>query len=77
MYNVLYLVRILLREIFLWIQQCFICRPSDSKDAGIEPQDICDFGIGCQEAVTTRLDLIHMVKTSVTMDLKTQNKKNL
>ncbi len=43
------------------IQHCFICRPSDStvsEDAGI---DYCDFGIGSQsDALTTRLDLIHL-----------------
>jgi hypothetical protein len=33
------------------IQHCFICRPLDStvlEDAGIEPQNSCDYGIGCQ-----------------------------
>jgi hypothetical protein len=33
------------------IQHCFICRPLDStvlEDAGIEPQDSCDYGIGYQ-----------------------------
>jgi hypothetical protein len=33
------------------IQHCFICRPSDStvsEDAGIEPRNVANFGIGSQ-----------------------------
>ncbi len=33
------------------IQHCFICHHSDStvsEDAGIEPEDSCDYGTGCQ-----------------------------
>jgi hypothetical protein len=44
------------------IQHCLICRPSDttvSEDAGIDPPDSCDYGIGKSDAITTRLDLIH------------------
>ncbi len=46
-----------------YIQHCFICRPSDSTDAGIEPRTVrCNWCIGTwhwqSDALTTRLDLI-------------------
>ncbi len=44
------------------IQQCFICRPSNStvsEDAGIEPMDCCyTFVLTARRSLTTRLDLI-------------------
>jgi hypothetical protein len=51
-------------KFFRVIQNCFICRPSDStvsEDAGIEPRTFATTLALTPHAVTTRLDLIYSI----------------
>jgi len=46
------------------IQQCFICRPSDStvsEDAVIEPRTVATLALAVRRCNHYRLDLIHRI----------------
>ncbi len=44
-----------------FIQHCFICRPSVSVDARIEPRTVATSPLAVRRFNSTRLDLIHKV----------------
>jgi hypothetical protein len=55
------------------IQHCFICRPSDStvsEDAGIEPRTVTTIRHWLSDALTIRLDLIHVYTFLLMQDLE-------
>ncbi len=55
------------------IQHCLICRPSDStvsEDAGIEPRTVATLWHWLSDALTTRLDLIHLLKLKCALSLR-------
>jgi hypothetical protein len=55
------------------VQHCFICRPSDStvsEDAGIQPRTVATLALAVRRStVSTRLDLIHSLKTETIKDV--------